>query len=284
MVTSPAPELFALLGDPVEGNPTQEVIEGAFRQMGLDWRYISVRIGSGDLPAAIQGLRAMNFAGVHITVPHKVAVVDLVDSLTPTAAAAGAVNCLVRTDGGFSGDNTDGVGLTRAVGSISNIGGLSVALFGAGGAARAIAARLAIESAGQITVYNRDPSRRTALVQMIRSLGVSAEERPWPTQPIACQDDLVVNATSLGMDGNEWAASPIDWPATPTRCIAADAVIARETDFIADARRAGRTVVTGLDMLVEQAHKSLTLWTGRDASKATIRSIAAEQLDTALLH
>src|SRR6266571_7994455 len=108
MVRAPVPELFALIGDPVAGNPTQEVVEDAFQRLGLNWRYINARVLAADLPAAISGLRAMHFRGAHVTIPHKVSVAALLDQLTPAAELIGAVNCIVNRRGLLVGENTDG--------------------------------------------------------------------------------------------------------------------------------------------------------------------------------
>src|SRR6516165_1732704 len=89
-------ELVGVFGQPVAENPTQCMIEAAFRDLGLDWRYITMEVAPRDLPDAIRGLRAMGFRGVNCTIPHKVAVVPLLDELTPTARAIGAANCIVR--------------------------------------------------------------------------------------------------------------------------------------------------------------------------------------------
>lgn len=270
--------MFALLGDPVAGNPTEEIVEAAFRQLGLNWRYISVDVAAAELAAAVDGLRAMRFEGFHVTKPHKIAAVELVDELTPTAAAARAVNCVVRTERGYLGDNTDGSGLTRAVRAIRDVRGASVTLLGAGGAGRAIAARLATEGASHLTVYNRDAGRAEAIARMVVDLGATARAEPWPTEPLAIDDDIVVNATSLGMAGNDWTQSPVDWSSTPEHCIAADAVIVDRTDFIVRAERAGRAVVTGLDMLVEQAAESVLVWTGHEPDTSRVRVVATAAL------
>jgi shikimate dehydrogenase len=255
------------------------VVAAAFRALGLNWRYISVDVGAADLAAAVAGLRAMRFGGFHVTKPHKIAAVALVDELTPTASAAGAVNCVVRTDRGYLGDNTDGTGLTRAVRAIRDIRGMDVVLLGAGGAARAIAARLVADGAARVTIYNRTEDRAAALARMVAGLGAVAGVEPWPVVPVPVHADLVVNATSLGMAGSEWSATgPIDWSSTPEHTVAADAVIVDQTDFVTAAERAGRTVVTGLDMLVEQAAESLLVWTGLEPDMVTIRSVAVAAL------
>ena len=102
--------LVGVLGFPVAENPTQVMIEAAFAKMGLDWRYLTLEVAPDRLPAAVEGLRACGFKGFNCTIPHKVAVIPLLDGLSPAAEKIGAVNCVVNRDGKFLGDNTDGKG------------------------------------------------------------------------------------------------------------------------------------------------------------------------------
>jgi shikimate dehydrogenase len=280
MVGDPTPRLFALLGDPVAGNPTQEIVEDAFRHMGLDWRYVSVRVAADDLPAAMGGIRAMGFAGANVTVPHKVAVVPLVDDLSPAAASIGAVNCIVRDGDRLTGENTDGAGLVAAVARVAEVRGADVLLFGAGGAARAIAVELALAGARSLRIVNRDPARREGLVRALQPLGVRVAAEDWPTGLATLTGErLVINATTLGMrpDGGP-ASVPVDWARAGSGVIAADVVIRPSTVFLREAAEAGATPVTGLEMLVEQAVRSLQLWTGRTPDRAALRAVLEREL------
>jgi len=267
---APVPELFALLGHPVAGNPTQQIVEAAFRDLGLDWRYVSIDVGEAQLSNAFAGLRGLGFRGAHITKPHKVAAVEMVDELTPVAAASGAVNCIVRTGDRLLGDNTDGIGLVRSLGEVTIRRAL---VLGAGGAARAIAASLISAGATRLTVCNRDGARAASLAAMAQDLGADVDILGWPSSPLVTDADVVVNATSLGMEGEPWPdAAVVDWSRTGAGCVAADAVITTTSEFLAGAAAAGRRVVDGVAMLVEQAAESLRLWTGREPSIAVIRA------------
>jgi shikimate dehydrogenase len=281
MVREPIPRLFALVGDPVAGNPTQEVVEDAFRRLGLDWRYVTARVRSADLPAAIAGLRALGFAGAHVTVPHKVAVAALVDELSPAAAAIGAVNCLVARDGRLTGENTDGKGLVAAVSAVTSLRDASVVLFGAGGAARAIGVELALAGVRRLTVVNRDAPRRSAMEAALRAVLADVAVEAWPDWPRDVGDAwIVVNATTIGMTGggSERDEIPIDWTTAPPGLVAADVVIAPETTFLHAAREAGAVTVSGVDMLVEQAALSVELWSGRTPDRAAIRALLEREL------
>ena len=281
MVRSPIPRLFALVGDPVAGNPTQEVVEDAFRRLGLDWRYVSARVDGAVLPDAIRGLRALGFAGAHVTVPHKVAVASLVDERSPAAAAIGAVNCIVTRDGRLVGENTDGKGLVSAVSAVTDIQGSRIVLYGAGGAARAIGVELALAGAGKVTIVNRDRARALGMADAVRALGVDVATEAWPDRPRPLGDaSIVVNATTIGMAGvaSEEDAVPVDWSTGSPGLVAADVVIAPATGFVSAAIEAGFVAVTGVDMLVEQAALSVELWTGRTPDRAALRAVLEREL------
>ncbi len=150
-------QYVALYGDPVEGNPTARMQNLAFESAGLDWRYLDIRVRADDLPAALSAARLLGFSGLNLTVPHKVAIIPLLDGLEPSAEISGACNTVVRQpDGRLIGSNTDGSGFLW---SLRDEGiepaGLDVVLLGAGGAARAVAVELALAGARRITIANR---------------------------------------------------------------------------------------------------------------------------------
>jgi shikimate 5-dehydrogenase len=140
MSPASATRLFALLGLPVAGNPTQEMVEAALESAGLDARYVSFDVEPAALPGAVAGARALGLEGLHVTVPHKVAVVSLLDRLTAAAAASGAVNCVKREGTLLVGDNTDGKGFLASLRDLMDPAGAFAVVVGAGGAARAVIA------------------------------------------------------------------------------------------------------------------------------------------------
>src|SRR5690349_7261659 len=132
-------ELVGVFGYPVAENPTQVMIEPAFADMGLDWRYLTVEVRPEHLADAVRGARAMGWRGFNCTIPHKVAVIAHLDRLSKAAETIGAVNCVVNQDGMLLGDNTDGKGFLQAVTAVRPVNGVRAVILGAGGAARAIA-------------------------------------------------------------------------------------------------------------------------------------------------
>ncbi len=108
-------ELVGVFGDPVDENPTIAMFEAAFAATGLKWRYQNFRVPSEALADAMRGLRAMNFAGINCTIPHKIAVLQHLDKITPEAALMGAVNTVIHRDGQLIGTNTDGKGFMMSL-------------------------------------------------------------------------------------------------------------------------------------------------------------------------
>lgn len=277
MTTGAEPQsIVTLLGDPVAGNPTQAMIEAAFMAAGMNWRYVPFRVDSANLRGAVEGLRALGVRGSHVTVPHKVAVVGLLDELTPIARACGAVNCITFVGSAGStpravGDNTDGRGFVIELARHRPIAGASVTVLGAGGAARAIAVELALAGVACLSIVNRNPSRATELVEAIRAVApeVAVECRPW-TMASVVEDplvlgpdiDVVVNTTSIGLNDPD-ADVPVGLDSLSSEAIVADVI--PNPPMTALLRRAagrGLVTITGTGMLVEQAVAAAQSWTG----------------------
>src|SRR5687767_2152187 len=156
------------MGQPIAGNPTQFMMERAFEANGLDWRYLTFEVPPELLPDAVRGMRAMGFLGGNFTIPHKVAVIPLLDGLSQAAELMGAVNCVHSVDGKLMGENTDGKGFVQSLRTITDPKGKNVVILGAGGAARAIAVELGLSGASQITIVNRSESRGQELTELLR--------------------------------------------------------------------------------------------------------------------
>jgi shikimate dehydrogenase len=283
MSPASATRLFALLGQPVAGNPTQEMVEAALASAGLDARYVSFDVEPAALPGAVAGARALGLEGLHVTVPHKVAVVPLLDRLTAAAEASGAVNCVKREGTLLVGDNTDGKGFLASLRDLLDPTGAFAVVVGAGGAARAVATELALAGADRILVVNRSPDRAQEVATAVAGATgrpCSAEQltEPWPVPPEA---DVVVQATTVGM-GDAEARLPVRWSTPQDAAVAADVVIAPpETAFLRDAEAHGYRTLSGLGMLVEQAAIGFRWWTGRDADRGVMQAALERELGPA---
>lgn len=249
----------------------------AFDALRLNWRYVPCAVPPEQVGAAVAGLRALSFAGINVTVPHKQAVIPHLDSLSDAARAIGAVNTIVvGADGALHGDNTDANGFLA---SLREAGcdphGARVVLLGAGGAARAVAYALAAAGASRIDLWNRTPARAQAIVDDLRLIfpGAILTACPSPDDLDARAADLIVNCTSVGM----WPHDDVSpWPGA--RSLSADCLVVdliyrpQETLFLRQARAAGARTLNGVGMLVHQGAAAFRLWTGIEPPVEVMRA------------
>jgi len=268
------PELCCLFGKPVAENPTQPMIEAAFRDRGLDWRYVQFEIEPEALGDAVRGMRAMGFRGGNVTTPHKVAIVKHLDRVAESASLMGAVNCVVRRGGELVGENTDGKGFVRSLRGLTDPAGRKVVVLGAGGAARAISVELALAGAKSLVIVNRDRERGRDLAGLLRAkTGAGVELSGWDGDCRVPPDaDVLVNATSIGLYPDVEARIPLDLSTLSPRTVVADVIPnPPETRLLRDARARGCAVLDGLGMLVNQGVIGFKYWTGIDADPAVMR-------------
>ena len=260
-------------------NPTVAMIEAAYRHHGIDARYVNCAVPPAGLADAVRGARAMGWAGFNCSIPHKVAVVEHLDALAESASVIGAVNCAVVSDGRLVGENTDGQGFMESLRTVVEPRGKRLVLFGAGGAARAIAVEAALAGAGPITVVNRDPARGAELVALLRDRTPAAAELvEWSgTYRVPEEAEVVVNATSVGLFPDAGARLDLDASTLQPHMVVADVIPnPPRTALIEDAQARGCTVLDGLGMLVNQGVISIRHWTGVDADPAVMRRTVEE--------
>lgn len=273
------PELCSLFGKPVAENPTQAMIEAAFRHHGLDWRYVQFEIEPEALADAVRGFRAMGFRGGNVTTPHKVAIVKHLDRIAESASLMGAVNCIVRRGAELVGENTDGKGFVQSLREKMDPAGRRVLILGAGGAARAIGVELALAGAKSLTVVNRSRERGLELAELLRvKAKAAAEAVAWEGDfRVPAGTDVVVNATSIGLFPDVNARVALDVATLAPRMVVADVIPnPPETRLLRDARARGCTVLDGLGMLVNQGVIGFKYWTGVDADPSVMRKALEE--------
>jgi shikimate dehydrogenase len=260
-------------------NPTVAMIEAAFRHHGIDARYVNCEVPPECLADAVRGARAMGWVGFNCSIPHKVSVIEHLDGLGESARIMGAVNCAVRRDGRFIGENTDGKGFLKSLHWAVDPRGKAVVMFGAGGAARAIGVELALAGAKSVTVVNRGRERGETLAALLAGkTGAAARYQPWtPAFAIPAGTDIVVNATSIGLYPDVEASLDIDTASLKPGMVVADVIVnPPRTRLIAAAEAAGCTVLDGLGMLINQGVISIKYWTGVDADPAVMRATVEE--------
>lgn len=276
-------ELTGSFAMPAGENPTVAMIEAAFQHHGLDWRYINCEIPPENLADAVRGARAMGWAGFNCSLPHKVAVIQHLDGLGESASIMGAVNCVVRRDGKYIGENTDGKGFLQSLREKIDPADKTIVLLGAGGAARALTVELALAKAKKITVVNRTETRGRELVDLLN------EKTPVEADlvvlsgdyQIPAGTDVFVNATSIGLYPDVDARVPVDPDSFSSDMIIADIIPnPPRTRLIREAESRGCTVLDGLGMLVNQGVISIEYWTNLRPDPAVMRAKVEEIFKT----
>ncbi|MCZ6672354.1 MAG: shikimate dehydrogenase [Verrucomicrobia bacterium] len=277
-------DLVGVFGHPVAENPTIVMLEAAFHAANLNWRYLTIEVLPEDLAAAVTGMRAMQFQGINLTIPHKVSVIPLLDDVESDAKLIGAVNT-VRKDGNrLIGENTDGKGFLRNLreGAGMDPGGKRFVFFGAGGAARAMTVELALAGAESLTIVNRTPERGEPLAQLIReNTPAHAEFVHWNhPYSIPADTDVVVNATSIGLFPDVSEKPDIDYDSFSDSMVVCDVIPnPPQTAFLDEARLRGARTLDGLGMLVYQGAIGFTLWTGKEPPVEVMRQALAAAFD-----
>jgi shikimate dehydrogenase len=278
-------ELTGCFGFPVAENPTQAMIEPAYRAMGLDWRYLTLEVRPEDLAAAVAGARAYGFKGFNCTIPHKIAVIPLLDGLGESASLMGAVNCVVERDGKLIGENTDGKGFVSSLRELADPSGKKCVIFGAGGAARAISVELALAGCAEVIIVNRSISRGQTLVDLLNQAVASACPttfqaifNPWESEyEIPSDTDIVINATSIGLYPDIEARLSLNIATLLPSMLVADVIPnPPTTKLVKDARAQGCTVIDGLAMLVAQGVIGVEYWAGQRPDPAIMRNALEE--------
>jgi len=278
-------KVCGIIGDPIEHSMSPVMHNAAFRELGIDYVYIPLRVAPEGLRRAIDGMRALNMRGLNVTIPHKVAVMSLLDDVDEGALKIGAVNTVVNDGAVLKGYNTDATGFLTA---LQNAGvepqGKSVVILGAGGAARAISFILA-ENGAHLVILNRrlelDWAEELAgwISQHFRIRVKALELDETNLASVLDGADILVNATSVGMSpdiGN----TPL-----PARMVRPDLVVFDivynpvKTRLIKEAEAAGARTIGGLDMLVWQGALAFEKFTGQKAPFEVMKQKAVEALE-----
>ena len=256
-----------IIGDPIEHTMSPAMHNAAFKSLGMDYVYIPFKVKSMELRKAIEGIRGLNLRGVNVTIPHKVAVIQLLDRLDPLAERIGAVNTIVNDEGILTGYNTDATGFLQTLHD-RNVepAEKKVLLLGAGGAARANGHILTREKA-KLTILNRkqelswaeDLAARLSRNYKtdVKALELTAEN----LKKAITNTDLLVNATSHGMSP-EIDATPVPAEMLTDNLTVFDIIYnPLATRLLREAKAAGAKTIDGLEMLVRQGAASFEIWT-----------------------
>lgn len=280
--------LVGVMGWPVSHSKSPAMQNAGLRAAGIDGVYVAMAVEPSRLGEAVQGLRALGFVGCNVTIPHKAAAMEFMDLLTPAARLAGAVNTIrVEADGSLTGHNTDCEGAVRAVESDgTTIRGRTVAILGAGGAARGAAAGCALAGAARVIVLNRTVAKAREIVDQLRAAGATLGN-------VACEAheledlgrrttidwsavDVVMQMTSVGM--NSMGPMPMDAGLLAPHCHIFESIYSPpETTFLARCRSMGLRSTEGLSMLLEQGIASFEFWFETKPDRKAMREALGKQ-------
>jgi len=277
--------LCYLLGYPVGHSMSAVMHNAAFRELELDYRYELKSVPPSELGGLVASeLQSEDFAGGSVTIPHKVAIMEHLDRVTPSALRIGAVNTIVKEGGRLMGYNTDGTGALRGIiEAHGDIAGSRVVMVGAGGAARAVGYHLST-NVKELTIANRTPENAETLA---RTLSANPECRakvksiPLDEDALRAsikEADVLVNGTPLGMHP-ETGSSPVEKDLLHPGLLVFDLVYNPvKTRLLRDAEEAGASILPGVNMLVYQGVEAFKMWTGVDPPVETMRAAVLKAL------
>lgn len=276
--------VFCVLGHPIGHSLSPVMQNAAMRAMGIDGVYVAFDVEPGNLRSAVAGLQALGVAGVNCTIPHKEALLPLVDELSEEAELIGAVNTLEFRQGRIIGHNTDAPGFLAALRALKvETAGKQVLVLGAGGSARAIVTALC-RGGARVTIANRTLARARELANTVQGQVAGAEVaaalmEPAVSSQIVEAADLVVNTTSLGMAPQVNAMPPVPAGALHAGQFVYDLIYNPfETRLLRTARERGCQTSHGAGMLAHQGALALEIWTGCPAPAGLMERVIVERL------
>ncbi|WP_243290630.1 shikimate dehydrogenase [Bacillus sp. FJAT-47783] len=259
-------DMYAVIGDPIGHSMSPLIHNDAFQNENVDGYYQAFRVKKEELRKAVDGMKALNFKGFNVTVPHKVDIMNYLDEIDESAQLVGAVNTVINREGKWIGYNTDGMGFFRSIQPfvLKDYDNMNVLVIGAGGAARAIFSILAKEGFVHIDLVNRTKERAVKIKEQcpydVNSHIFSLIE----FEHVANKYDLVIQTTSIGM-----APNVHEKPLSLVGKVSEQSVVAdiiynpMKTAFLKEAENLGAKTVNGVGMFVHQAAEAFQLWTNK---------------------
>ena len=286
MAVGPETALYTLMGDPVRHSLSPLIHNTAFGALSVDAVYVATRVRAERLADAVRGLDALGFSGANVTIPHKLAVMELLDDVTETARTIGAVNTIRVDRSGdgprLAGDNTDAAGFASPLLDASRDAPDSALVLGAGGSARAVVyACLELIGVSKLTVTTRREEQAIALAGRFSDVDAEVGAVPWSDRSAAAADALlIVNCTPLGMRPATGDTPLEDLSHVGAGQTVYDLVYApAETRLLAESAARGARTISGMDMLIGQAAEAFRWWTGREMPLDRVRDAVKQRVE-----
>jgi len=260
--------IYGIFGHPVVHSLSPLMHNSAFRSLGLDCVYVAFDVAPENLKSAAIAIRSMNIKGINVTIPHKQRIMDFLDQVSSDAEITGAVNTVKNEDGKLTGYNTDVGGFLRAIKEDLDFNprGKAALIFGAGGAARAVLTAFCTNQIQKITVVNRTAEKARGLVSEFQGTFNNIDINACSMSDVKgfedtiAEVDIVVNSTSLGMEGK--GKIDIPFQRIDKSAVVYDLVYKpHETGLIKDSKKAGLSAAGGIGMLLYQGAESFEIWT-----------------------
>lgn len=268
-------KLTALLGSPVSHSISPAMHNEAFRLLNLDYAYLAFDVSPNQLKTAVDGLVAVGIRGFNLTMPHKIAILDCLDELTPAAKLAGACNTVINDNGYLIGHTTDGIGYMRSCQDAGHdIIGKKMTILGAGGAATAIITQAALDGVSEIDIFRRHRQDAFAITEHFAKMVSSNTNCKVQVYDIADTTQLkqslstsaiLTNATNIGMSPNVDESPIIDVDLLHSDLIVSDIIYnPKQTKLMAMANSIGCPTFNGMYMLLYQGAAAFECWTGKE--------------------
>ncbi len=275
-------KLTGLFGNPVEHSMSPTMHNQAFNHLELDYRYLAFDIAESDLKSAVESIKALNLAGVNVTIPYKEEVIKYLDDLSQEAKIIGAVNTIVNQQGRLIGHNTDGRGFIRSLEEKIdfNCDSKQALIIGAGGASRAVAVQLILSGVKKIYLNDIDYKRANNLAKQIKDkLEAEVVVVEKIDKSLVDSVELLVDATPIGMYPKEDVEPVVDPQILGPNLTVFDLVYnPAETVLLKVAKKAGAQTLSGLSMLVYQGAIAFELWTGKQAPIDLMENVIKAEL------
>jgi shikimate dehydrogenase len=273
-------ELYGVIGDPIAHSMSPAMHNTAFKDAEIQASYGRLHVSPGELPDAIKGIRALGLRGINVTVPHKTAVIPLLDEVDPLASSIGAVNTIVNRKGKLIGYNTDGLGYVEGLKKVlkGELSSKAILIIGAGGAAKAIYYTLASLGVRKIDLTNRSEQKAIDMIESC-SFGVESHYCTLPEAGLNLQQyDVVIQTTSIGMFPKV-EESPLIIGALKTGAVFSDIIYnPLQTSFLKQAQQNGAIIQNGMEMFVYQGALAFQKWTGITPNTELMKKVVLKQL------
>lgn len=261
---------LGVIGNPIAHSLSPVMQNAGIKAAGLDYAYIAMPVAEEQLPQAVTGLKTLGFRGFNVTIPHKQAIMPLLDTISEDAKIIGAVNTVLIDKGQLHGFNTDVTGFIMGMKNHSfSPAGTNAVLLGAGGAARAIVWGLIKEQVKSLTLAVRNPAKAQQLADAFKAY-LPIKVLDWHSEEFSRllpQTNLLINSTPLGMYPKVDAMPPVDWEKISPSTFVYDIIYTpAETKFLRAAKQRGCHTLNGEEMLAGQGAEAFRIWTGEELS------------------